>query len=114
MVLEALCRPPFEPIEDISDRHLTIKTTFLLAISSLKRVGDLLALSVAPAYLDFAPGLAKAKSPARDVSPIHWTDYTRGSERGHAEGIPIASRRSVSFPSWNHGYICNLGRFLFV
>ncbi len=37
-------------------------------------------------------------SSARDVSPIHWTDYTRGSERGHAEGVPIASQRSSS--SW--------------
>ncbi len=59
VVLDALCRPPFEPIEEISDRLLTLKTVFLLAISSLKRVGDLQALSVAPSYLDFAPGLAK-------------------------------------------------------
>ncbi len=45
--------------EEISDRLLTLKTVFLLAISSLTRVGDLQALSVAPSYLDFAPGLAK-------------------------------------------------------
>ncbi len=60
VVLEALCRHQFKPIEEISDRQLTVKTTFLLAISSLKRVGYLQALSVAPFYLDFAPGLAKA------------------------------------------------------
>ncbi|KAL0158986.1 hypothetical protein M9458_047062, partial [Cirrhinus mrigala] len=60
VVLEALCRPPFEPVEEISDRHLTIKTVLLVAITSLKRVGDLQALSVAPSFLDFAPGLAKA------------------------------------------------------
>ncbi|KAI2659094.1 ORF V: Enzymatic polyprotein [Labeo rohita] len=60
LVLEALCRPPFEPIEEISDRHLTIKTVLLIAITSLKRVGDLQALSVALSFLDFAPGLAKA------------------------------------------------------
>ncbi len=59
VVLDALCRPPFEPIEEISYRLLTLKPVFLLAISSLKRVGDLQALSVAPSYLDFAPGLAK-------------------------------------------------------
>ncbi|KAL0161017.1 hypothetical protein M9458_044742, partial [Cirrhinus mrigala] len=29
--------PPFEPIEEISDRHLTIKTVLLIAITSLKR-----------------------------------------------------------------------------
>ncbi len=55
VVLNALCRPPFEPIEEITDRHLTLKTVFLLAISSLKRVGDLQALSLAPTHLDFAP-----------------------------------------------------------
>ncbi len=60
VVLDALCRPPFEPIEEISNRHLTLKTVFLLAVSSLKRVGDLQALSVAPTHLDFAPGMAKA------------------------------------------------------
>ncbi len=60
VVLEALCRPLFEPIEEISDRHLTMKTGFHLAISSLKRCGDLQALSVAPTHLDFAPGIAKA------------------------------------------------------
>ncbi|KAI2655945.1 hypothetical protein H4Q32_012739 [Labeo rohita] len=60
VVLEALCRPPFEPLEEVSDRMLTLKMVFLLAISSLKRVGDLQALSVAPSHLDFAPGMAKA------------------------------------------------------
>ncbi len=60
VVLEALCRPPFEPTEEISDRHLTLKTTFLLAKSFLNRVGDLQALSVAPTYLYFATGIAKA------------------------------------------------------
>ncbi len=28
--------------------------------------------------------------PTRDVSPIHWSDYTHYSERVHAEGIPKA------------------------
>ncbi len=60
VVLEALCRPPFEPIEEISEHLLTLKTVLLLALFSLKRVGDPQALSVAPSFLDFAPGLAKA------------------------------------------------------
>ncbi len=28
--------------------------------------------------------------PAHDVSPIHWSDYTRYSECGHTEGVPKA------------------------
>ncbi|KAL0169055.1 hypothetical protein M9458_037277, partial [Cirrhinus mrigala] len=60
VVLKALCRPPFEPIEEILVRFLTIKTALLLALISLKRVGDLQALSVAPSHLEFAPGMTKA------------------------------------------------------
>ncbi len=41
-------------------KFLTLKALFLLAISSLKRIGDLQALSVAPSCLEFAPGMVKA------------------------------------------------------
>ncbi len=44
VVMDTLCRPPFVPVEEICDRHLILKTVFLLAMSSLKRVGDLPAL----------------------------------------------------------------------
>ncbi len=59
VVPKALCKPPFEPIEEVSERLLTLKTVLILVISSLKRVGDLQALSVAPSFIDFVPGLAK-------------------------------------------------------
>ncbi len=41
------------------DRILTLKVTLLLALTSLKRVGDLQALSVSEMCMDFAPGLVK-------------------------------------------------------
>ncbi len=41
----------------MSERLLTLKTVLLLALSSLKRVGDLQALSVAPSYLHFVPSV---------------------------------------------------------
>ncbi|KAL0165933.1 hypothetical protein M9458_037777, partial [Cirrhinus mrigala] len=50
-------------------------------------------------------------SPAYDVSFFHWFDCTRDSECSHAEGVPKAFRRSVSFPSGNQSYIRNLRRF---
>ncbi|KAL0151580.1 hypothetical protein M9458_053097 [Cirrhinus mrigala] len=53
VLLEALCRPPFEPTEEIP-------TALLLALTSLKRTEDLQALSVAPSHLEFAPGMIKA------------------------------------------------------
>jgi len=60
VVLEGLCQAPFEPIEDVPEKFVTLKTIFLLAISSLKRIGDIQALSVSPSCLEFAPGMAKA------------------------------------------------------
>ncbi len=55
-----LSKAPFEPLEEVPLRFLTVKTAFLLATSSLKRVGDLQALSVAPLCLEFAPGMVRA------------------------------------------------------
>ncbi len=59
VVLEGLVMAPFEPLESASERILTLKVTLLLALTSLKRVGDLQAFSVSETCMDFAPGLVK-------------------------------------------------------
>ncbi len=59
VVLEGLMVAPFEPLESAPERILTLKVTLLLALRSLKRVGDLQALSVSEMCMDFAPGLVK-------------------------------------------------------
>ncbi len=59
VVLEGLVAAPFEPLESASERILTLKFTLLLVFTSLKRVGDLQALSVSEMCMDFAPGLVK-------------------------------------------------------
>ncbi len=59
VVLEGLVTAPFEPLESASDRILTLKVVLLLALTSLKRVGDLQAFSVSETCMDFAPGLIK-------------------------------------------------------
>ncbi len=59
VVLQGLSGHPFEPLETVTEKILTLKTVLLLALSSLKRVGDLQALSVSPSCMDFAPGLVK-------------------------------------------------------
>ena len=45
LVLRCLSRPPFEPLKLASDKHLTWKTSFLLALVSAKRVSELHGLS---------------------------------------------------------------------
>ncbi len=59
VVLEGLVTAPFEPLESASDRILTLTVVLLLALTSLKRVGDLQAFSVSETCMDFAPGLVK-------------------------------------------------------
>ncbi len=59
VVLEGLVTAPFKPLESASERILTLKVTLLLALTSLKTVGDLQAFSVSETCMDFAPGLVK-------------------------------------------------------
>ncbi len=54
-VLRALKGPPFEPLQSSSLRVLSLKTAQLLALASVKRVGD----SVNPACLEFGHNHSK-------------------------------------------------------
>ncbi len=58
-VLRALKGPPFEPLQSMNLRSLSLKTALLLALASVKRVGDLQALSISPACLEFGPNDSK-------------------------------------------------------
>ncbi len=58
-VLRAVKGPPFEPLQSSSLRVLSLKTALLLALALVKRVGDLQALSVNPACLEFGPNDSK-------------------------------------------------------
>ncbi len=59
IVLRALKGPPFEPLQSTNLRSLSLKTALLLALASVKRVGDLQALSISPACLEFGPNDSK-------------------------------------------------------
>ncbi len=59
MVLRALRGPPFVPLQSTTLLSLSLKTALLLALVSVKRVGDLQALSINPACLKFGPNDSK-------------------------------------------------------
>ncbi len=61
-ILRALKGPPVEPLQSSSLRVLSLKTALLLALASVKQVGDLQALSVNPACLEFGPNDSKVVS----------------------------------------------------
>ena len=54
VVLRALTGPPFEPLETVDIKFVSLKTALLLALVSAKRVGDMQALSVSPSCLQFS------------------------------------------------------------
>ncbi len=59
VILEGLMAALFEPLESAPEQILTLKVTLLLALTSLKWVGELQALSISEMCMDFAPGLVK-------------------------------------------------------
>ena len=48
LVLEALAKPPFEPLEDVSLKLLTLKTAFLVAMASASKTSELKAFDRRP------------------------------------------------------------------
>ncbi|KAL2096973.1 hypothetical protein ACEWY4_006180 [Coilia grayii] len=54
-VLNGLCSPPFEPLEQAVIKWLSIKTAFLLAITSTKRVSEVHALSFSTQCMRWGP-----------------------------------------------------------
>ncbi len=55
LVLTALQQGPFEPLQTVEPKFLSMKTLLLLALASIKRVGDLQAFSVDDSCLQFGP-----------------------------------------------------------
>ena len=56
MVLDALSHHPFEPLKVVGMKFVSLKVALLLALTAVKCVSDLQALSVHPSCLQFAPG----------------------------------------------------------
>ena len=55
VVLAALREPPYEPLGSASFKYLTLKTAFLLAITSVRRVSELQALCSVPPFVTVNP-----------------------------------------------------------
>ena len=55
IVIEALSKPPYEPLWEASLKHLTLKTIFLLVMASARRRRELQALVFDPQYVQFKP-----------------------------------------------------------
>ncbi|KAL0149970.1 hypothetical protein M9458_054629, partial [Cirrhinus mrigala] len=56
VVFQALQQDRFEPLQSVNIDALSLKMALLTALTSVKRVGDLQALSVNSSCLEFGPG----------------------------------------------------------
>lgn len=98
VVLEGLCSPLFEPLEQAEIKWLSIKTGFLLAITSAQRVGELHALSVSTQCMRCGPDNEQVTlwpnpgflpNPAISVVPGSVSDYRQPSP-GAMPGMRLA------------------------
>ncbi|KAF7252794.1 Importin-5 [Varanus komodoensis] len=53
VILQALTKPPFEPLATVDLRLVSWKTAFLVAVTSARRASELPALRIDPPYLNF-------------------------------------------------------------
>lgn len=58
-MLRALKSSPFEPLQSIDLHSLTLKTALLLALATVKQMGDLQVPSVSSSCLEFGPNDSK-------------------------------------------------------
>lgn len=81
-VLRALVLTPFEPLESVDLKWLSMKTAFLIAITSAKRISELHTLSVYADCCRFLPddgGVILRPNPAflpKVLSPLHLNQVT--------------------------------------
>ena len=55
IIVEALIKPPYEPLREVSLKYLTHKTVFLLVMASAGRHSELQALVFDLKYMQFKP-----------------------------------------------------------
>ncbi|KAL0172543.1 hypothetical protein M9458_032854, partial [Cirrhinus mrigala] len=113
-VLRALKSSPFEPLSDADLKTLTLKSALLLALVSVKRIGDLQALSISPSCLEFGPGDSKVilkprhgyvpKVPSTPFRAQVVTLYALPSSEGDQEALRMKSDQLfVCFGGRNKG-----------
>ncbi len=109
-VLRALKWPPFEPLQSTSLRALSLKTTLLLALASVMRVGDLQALSINPVCLEFGPNDSKVVlKPRLGYGALAYTLGTKVISTPFRAQVIVLSALSPSTGSQELSLLCPSG-----
>jgi len=81
LVLEALREYPYEPIEETSLQNLTMKTAFLVAITSARRGCELQALDVRQDWCRIGPGGATLRHNPSFITKVRREEYINAQIR---------------------------------
>ena len=105
IVLEALSKPPREPLREASFKHLTLKSVFLLAMASAERRSELQALRFDQNYIQFKPKGAgvtvyfspefrhKNQKPNQVIDPWYIPAVPTGKSEFGAPNCPVRALR---------------------
>ena len=75
--LEALSKPPYEPLREASLKHLILKTVFLLAMASAGRRSELQALVFDPQYTVYTVLMIQFKPKGAGVTLYFTSEFMR-------------------------------------
>ena len=104
-MLEALSKPPYEPLREASFKHLTLKTVFLLAMASAGRRSELQPLRFDQNYIQFKPKRAgvtlyfspefmrKNQKPNQVNDPLYIPAVPTGKSEFGASNCPVRALR---------------------
>ena len=105
IVLEALSKPPYEPLREASFKHLTLKTVFLLAMAAAGRRSELHALRFDQNYIQFKPKgagvtlhfspefMRKNQKPNQVNDPWYFPAVPTGKSEFGAPNCPVRALR---------------------
>ena len=105
IVLEALGKPPYEPLREASFKHLTLKTVFWLAMASAGRRSELQVLRFDQNYIQFKPKgagvtlyfnpefMRKNQKPNQVYDPWYFSAVPTGKSEFGAPNCPVRALR---------------------
>ncbi len=110
LVLRALVTAPFEPLQSVELKFLSMKTLLLTALASIKRVGDLQAFSVDDSCLEFGPADSSATLRPRPgyVPKVPTTPFR------DQISLYITMNNPSAHPSYSHYYLLSPSTMFFL
>ena len=97
LVLEALRYPPFEPLGNVDLKCLSLKSAFLLAITSARRISELHALSIHRDCCTFSPEGSKVVLRPNPAFLLKVLSDFHLSQSMELQSLPVSAADQLAF-----------------